>query len=45
MIGSTNRSVPGYNNSLLFAPALIATKDDLNRITEAVGTAIKRVLG
>ncbi|MDO6588925.1 aspartate aminotransferase family protein [Loktanella sp. D2R18] len=45
MIGNTNRSVPGYNNALLFAPALIATKDDLNRISEAVGHAIKRVLG
>ena len=45
IIGATNRSLPGYNNTLLFAPALIATKDDLDQITDAVDQAITRVLG
>ncbi len=45
IIGATNRSVPGFNNTLLFAPALIATKDDINQITDAVDQALTRVLG
>mgnify|MGYP005990595675 CR=1 FL=1 len=45
IIGATNKSLPGFNNTLLFAPALIATKDDLNEVTEAVDQAIGRVLG
>jgi taurine-pyruvate aminotransferase len=45
IIGATNRSLPGYNNTLLFAPSLIATADDLNHITSAVDAAITRVLG
>lgn len=45
IIGATNKSLPGFNNTLLFAPALIATKDDLNEVTEAVDQAISRVLG
>ncbi len=45
IIGATNRSLPGYNNTLLFAPALIATKDDLDQVTDAVDQAIGRVLG
>jgi taurine-pyruvate aminotransferase len=45
IIGATNRSVPGFNNTLLFAPALIATKDDIDHICAAVDGAITRVLG
>ena len=45
IIGGTNRSLPGMNNTLLFAPALIATKDDIDHITGAVDQAITRVLG
>ena len=45
IIGATNKSLPGFNNTLLFAPALIATKDDMNEVTEAVDAAITRVLG
>jgi taurine-pyruvate aminotransferase len=43
IIGATNRSLPGFNNSLCFSPALIATKDDINHITEAVDQALGRV--
>ena len=45
IIGVTNRSVPGYNNTLCFSPALIATADDIDRITDAVDGALGRVFG
>ncbi|SFI22423.1 aspartate aminotransferase family protein [Jannaschia pohangensis] len=45
IIGATNRSVPGYNNTLCFSPALISTKDDLNQIADAVDKALTRVFG
>jgi taurine-pyruvate aminotransferase len=37
--------MPGFNNTLLFAPALIATRDDLDQITDAVDRALTTVLG
>ncbi len=43
IIGVTNRSVPGFNNTLCFSPALIATPDDIDRITDATDTALARV--
>ncbi|MEM7489392.1 MAG: aminotransferase class III-fold pyridoxal phosphate-dependent enzyme, partial [Pseudomonadota bacterium] len=45
VIGASNRSVPGFNNTLLFSPALIATEDDIDAITEAVDGALTRVFG
>ena len=45
IIGATNRSVPGFNNTLCFSPALIATADDIDEITGAVDVAIGRVFG
>ncbi len=45
IIGVTNRSLPGFNNTLTFSPALIATAEDIDRITEAVDTALTRVFG
>ena len=45
IIGASNRSMPGYNNTLLFAPSLIATKDDLDQIVGAVDGALGRVVG
>ncbi|MBI6628266.1 aminotransferase family protein [Pontibaca salina] len=45
IIGMTNRSLPGYNNTLCFSPALIATKDDIDTITDAVDGALGRVFG
>jgi taurine-pyruvate aminotransferase len=45
IIGVTNRSVPGYNNTLCFSPALIATKDDIDQIVSAVDGALGRVFG
>ena len=43
IIGATNRSVPGFNNTLCFSPALIASEDDIDRITDAVGNALTKV--
>ena len=45
IIGATNRSVPGYNNTLCLSPALISTKDDLDQITSAMDKAITEVFG
>lgn len=45
IIGSTNRSVPGFNNTLTFSPALIATADDIDQITDAVDKALTTVFG
>ena len=45
VIGATNRSLPGKNNTLCFSPALIATADDIDEITDAVDGALTRVFG
>ncbi|MFN3844965.1 MAG: hypotaurine--pyruvate aminotransferase Tpa [Paracoccaceae bacterium] len=43
IIGATNRSVPGMNNTLCLSPALIATPDDIDEITAAIDGALTRV--
>jgi len=45
IIGATNRSVPGFNNTLCFSPALIATEADIDAITESVDRALGKVFG
>jgi taurine-pyruvate aminotransferase len=45
IIGATNRSLPGKNNTLCFSPALIAKKDDIDEIIAAVDGAMGRVFG
>lgn len=45
VIGATNRSVPGKNNTLCFSPALIATADDIDHLSDAVDQALTRVFG
>ena len=45
IIGATNRSLPGFNNTLCFSPALIATSDDIDELTGAVDQALTRVFG
>ena len=45
IIGATNRSVPGFNNTLCFSPPLIAKPDDIDAITGAVDEALGRVFG
>jgi taurine-pyruvate aminotransferase len=43
IIGVTNRSLPGLNNTLCLSPALIATPDDIDRIADAIDGALTRV--
>ena len=45
LIGAANRSVPGYNNYLCFAPSLIATASDIDQITGTVDSALTKVFG
>ncbi len=45
IIGATNRSLPGLNNTLCFSPALIATENDIDTITNAVDSALTKVFG
>jgi len=45
LIGATNRSVPGRNNTLCLSPALIATADDIDQITGAIDRALTKVFG
>ncbi|WP_374300243.1 hypotaurine--pyruvate aminotransferase Tpa [Paracoccus sp. (in: a-proteobacteria)] len=45
IIGATNRSLPGLNNTLCLSPALIATEADIDTITDAIDTALSKVVG
>jgi taurine-pyruvate aminotransferase len=45
LIGVTNRSLPGLNNTLCLSPALIATAADIDAITDAIDKALTRVFG
>ena len=44
-IGMTNRSVPGFNNTLCLSPALIATADDIDQMSDAIDGALTEVCG
>ena len=43
VIGATNRSLPGFNNTLCFSPPLVASADDIDQITAALDGALTRV--
>jgi len=43
IIGCTNRSFHGFNNTLTFSPALIATKSDIDEIIAAVDKALTKI--
>lgn len=43
IIGATNRSLSGLNNTLCFSPALICTKSDLDEIVASVDRALTKV--
>lgn len=43
MIGMTNRSLPGLNNTLTLSPALIATEADIDAIVAAIDGALEAV--
>ena len=43
IIGMTNRSLPGLNNTLCLSPALISTKDDIDEIISSMDIALSEV--
>ena len=43
IIGMTNRSLNGLNNTLCLSPALIATPDDIDQITDTIDRALIKV--
>lgn len=45
IIGATNRSIPGFNNTLCYSPALISTKDDIDEMISATDKALTKVFG
>jgi taurine-pyruvate aminotransferase len=45
IIGATNRSLSGYNNTLCLSPALIATESDIDTLTNAIDKALTKVFG
>jgi taurine-pyruvate aminotransferase len=45
IIGATNRSFEGYNNTLCLSPALISTADDIDAVTAGIDEALTRVFG
>ncbi|WP_244619290.1 aspartate aminotransferase family protein [Rhizobium sp. 18055] len=45
IIGATNRSLPGLNNTLCFSPALIVSAAEIDAITAAVDRALTKVFG
>lgn len=44
IIGRTNRSFEKFNNTILLSPALIATKEDIAQIIDAIDLAMSRVV-
>ena len=42
LVGRTNSSLPGNNTIMNFAPALIATREDIDRIVAAVKAALEK---
>jgi taurine-pyruvate aminotransferase len=45
IVGATNRSLDGLNNTLCLSPALIATQADIDRIVAAIDSALTTVVG
>ncbi|QPM91562.1 aminotransferase family protein [Pseudooceanicola algae] len=45
MIGVTNRSLPGLNNTLCLSPALIVTAGQIDEIAAAIDAALTKVFG
>lgn len=43
IIGATNRSVPGFNNTLCFSPALIAGSEDIDHLTDVLDRALGKL--
>ncbi len=44
LIGATNRSITGFNNTLLFSPSFIITKEQIDQIVSKVDAALESVV-
>ena len=44
-IGMTNRSVPGFNNTLCLSPALMVTADQIDQMTTAIDESLAEICG
>ena len=45
LVGRTNSSLPGLNTTLYFAPALVITRDEADKMVEATQQGLERVFG
>ena len=45
LVGRTNRSLKGLNNTLTLSPALIATRGDIDKILATIDGALRTVYG
>lgn len=45
LIGYSNRSITGLNNTICLSPALICTKSDMDQVAEAIGNALTKIYG
>jgi taurine-pyruvate aminotransferase len=45
LLGRTNSSLPGLNTTLYYAPALVITKDEVDRMVQATQKGIEKVFG
>ncbi len=45
LLGRTNSSLPGLNTTLYFAPALVITKEEADRVVDATQRGIEKVFG
>ena len=45
LLGRMNRSVPGMNTIITLAPAYVATKEQIDKIVDAIRVGIKNVFG
>jgi taurine-pyruvate aminotransferase len=45
LVGRTNSSLPGFNTTLYYAPALVITKDEVDRMVDATRKGIRKVFG
>ncbi|WP_371687456.1 TglA family RiPP precursor [Thalassococcus sp. S3] len=43
LIGASNRSMAGFNNTLLLSPALVCTRENVDSIVNAIDTALTHI--
>ena len=45
LVGATNRSLPGFNNTLILSPALLCTRDQADAMVAAIDAGLAKVFG